>query len=270
MSMPESSGLRMVVCIKQVPKAEQLKIDPVKKTLVREGVESEINPSDLHALEMALQLKDKHGGSLLALSMGPPRFIQALETAIGMGADKGILLSDRALGGSDTLPTSHALSKAVEHLGDFDIIFCGEETTDSSTGHVGPGMAANLDLPQLTYVVEVEVRDGHVRAKRAVEDGFEVWETTLPLVITVNHGCNHPREPTLLGKIKARTIGVIDDVNADDVGLDKEKIGLSGSPTVVDKIETVELPDRSGRIYSGEAREAVTKLLDDLEAEGII
>jgi electron transfer flavoprotein beta subunit len=187
-----------------------------------------------------------------------------------MGTDEGILLSDRALGGSDTLPTSYALSKAIEHLGHVDIILCGEETTDSSTGHVGPGIAANLDVPQLTYVVEVDVRDGHVRAKRAVEDGFEVWETTLPLVITVNHGCNHPREPTLLGKIRARTIGVIKDLNADDVGLDKDKIGLSGSPTVVDKIETVELPDRSGHIYSGEVREAVRRLLDDLEAEGFL
>lgn len=263
--MPE--GLRTVVCIKQVPKAEQLKIDPVKKTLIREGVESEINPSDLHALEMALQLKDKHGGSVVALSMGPPRFIQSLETAIAMGVDRGILLSDRALGGSDTLPTSYALSKAIEHLGDFHIVFCGEETTDSSTGHVGPGIAANLDFPQLTYVVEVEVREDHVTAKRAVEDGFEVWETHLPLVITVNHGCNHPREPTLLGKIRARTIGVIKDVSADEVGLDKEKIGLSGSPTVVDTIETVELPERSGRIYSGEVKESVKRLLDDLQEE---
>ncbi|MFQ6127739.1 MAG: electron transfer flavoprotein subunit beta/FixA family protein [Thermoplasmata archaeon] len=268
--MPESDGLRMVVCIKQVPKAEQLQIDPVKKTLIREGVESEINPSDLHALEMALQLKDKHGGSVFALSMGPPRFIQALETAISMGADEGILLSDRALAGSDTLPTSYALSKAIQHLGGFDIVFCGEETTDSSTGHVGPGIAANLDIPQLTYVVEVGVRDDHVRAKRAVEDGFEVWETRLPVVITVNHGCNRPREPTLLGKIRARTIGVLRDFTAEDVGLDKERIGLSGSPTVVSKIETVELPERSGRIYSGEVKEAVRKLLDDLEMEGLI
>jgi electron transfer flavoprotein beta subunit len=109
-----------------------------------------------------------------------------------------------------------------------------------------------------------------VTAKRAVEDGFEVWETRLPLVITVNHGCNRPREPTLLGKIKARTIGAIKDVNADDVGLDKDRIGLSGSPTVVDKIETVELPDRSGRIYSGEVKEAVRKFLGDLEAEGLL
>jgi electron transfer flavoprotein beta subunit len=268
--MPGTSGLRMVVCIKQVPKAEQLKIDPVKKTLVREGVESEINPSDLHALEMALQLKDKHGGHLAALSMGPPRFIQALETAIAMGADEGILLSDRALAGSDTLPTSYALAKAVEHLGEFDIVFCGEETTDSSTGHVGPGMAANLDVPQLTYVVSMDLHDRHVRAKRAVEDGFEVWETSLPVVITVNHGCNRPREPTLLGRIRARTIGAIRDFTADDVRLDKERVGLGGSPTVVSKIETIELPERSGRIYSGEVREAVRRLLDDLEKEGLI
>ncbi|MFQ5909994.1 MAG: electron transfer flavoprotein subunit beta/FixA family protein [Thermoplasmata archaeon] len=267
--MPKS-GLRTVVCIKQVPKAEQLQVDPVKKTLIREGVESEINPSDLHALEMALQLKDGLGGSVFALSMGPPRFFQALETAIGMGADEGILLSDRALAGSDTLPTSYALSKTIEHVGDFDIIFCGEETTDSSTGHVGPGIAANLDMPQLTYVVEIDVHDSHVRAKRAVEDGFEVWETRLPVVITVNHGCNRPRDPTLLGKIRARTIGVIRDFTADDVGLDREKIGLRGSPTVVGKIETVELPERSGRIYSGEVKEAVRKLLDDLEMEDLV
>ncbi len=266
----ESKGLRSVVCIKQVPKAQELQIDPVTKTLRRAGVPSEINPPDLNALEMALQLKDLHGGEVVVVTMGPPVFVPSLEHAIGMGCDSGILLTDRKLAASDTVPTALALSETIHKIGGYDLIFCGEETTDSSTGHVGPGIAGHLDIPQITYVSEATVANGKVRGKRFVEDGFEVWECPMPTLITVSFGCNRPRLPTLTGKIRAKRPGSILQWSADDVGLKPEEIGLKGSPTVVSKVETVRLPDRQGQIYRGELREAVKQLLDSLAAEGLL
>lgn len=267
---PPSNGLKIAVCLKQVPKGEHLEIDPVKKTLVREGVESEMNPADKNAVELALQLRDEHGGEIIALSMGPPTFTRSLEMAIGMGVDRAILLSDRALAGSDTTPTSYALAETITKFGKTNLILCGEETSDSSTGHVGPGIAGHLDIPQITYVVDAEVENGKVTAKRAVEFGFEIWEAKMPALLTVKFGCNRPREPTLSRKIKAKRGNVIQVWSASVAGLDKSKLGLEGSPTVVSDIETVELPSRKGEIYSEDVKESVSKLLDQLKEKGFI
>ncbi|MFQ5838232.1 MAG: electron transfer flavoprotein subunit beta/FixA family protein [Thermoplasmata archaeon] len=270
MDAETSKGLRSVVCIKQVPKAQELQVDPVTKTLRRAGVPSEINPPDLNALETALQLKDNHGGEVVAVSMGPPVFIPSLEQAIGMGCDRAVLLTDRKLAASDTVPTALALSEAILKVGEYDLVFCGEETTDSSTGHVGPGIAGHLDIPQITYVSEVELVNGKVRGKRSVEDGFEVWECSMPALVTVNFGCNRPRLPTLTGKIRARRPGSIIQWSADDVGLKAEEIGLKGSPTIVAKVETVRLPDRQGKIFRGDVKEAVRQFLDCLAEDGLL
>jgi electron transfer flavoprotein beta subunit len=263
-------GLRSIVCIKQVPKAQELQVDPETKTLRRAGVPSEINPPDMNALEMALQLKDRHGGDVIAVSMGPAVFMPSLEHAIGMGCDGAVLLTDRKLAASDTVPTALALSETIHKIGDYDLIFCGEETTDSSTGHVGPGIAGHLDIPQITYTSEVEVIGVKVRGKRSVEDGFEVWECPMPTLITVNFGCNRPRLPTLTGKIRAKRPGSIVQWSADDVGLKAEEIGLRGSPTVVAKVETVRLPDRQGKIFRDSVQETVRQLLDSLIQDDLL
>jgi len=262
--------LRIIVCIKQVPKAQELQIDPVTKTLKRSGVPSEINPPDHNAIELALQLKDRYGADVTFVSMGPTSFDEALERAIAMGGDRGILLTDRALSGSDTVPTGYALSETIHKLGISDLILCGEETTDSSTGHVGPGIAGHLDLSQLTYIFDAEIVGRTVRAHRMVEDGIEYWEAPLPALLTVNFGCNKPREPTLSGKIRAKRPGAIVHWSAADVGLDPAKIGLKGSPTVVEKVETVKLPDRKGEMFTGPPREAVAALLARLRSEGLL
>ncbi len=259
-----------MVCIKQVPKAQELQIDPVTKTLRRAGVPSEINPPDLNALEMALQIRDMHGGEVVVATMGPPVFTPSLEHAIGMGCDRGVLLTDRKLAASDTVPTALALSETVRKIGGYDLIFCGEETTDSSTGHVGPGIAGHLDIAQITYASEVEVVDGRIRGRRLVEDGIEVWECALPTLITVSFGCNTPRLPTLTGKIRAKRTGSIVQWSAEDVGLKAEEIGLKGSPTVVSKVDTVKLPDRQGKIFRGEVKEAVQKFLESLAEDGTL
>lgn len=264
------NGLKIVVCIKQVPKGEQLEIDPVKKTLKREGVESEMNPADKNAVEMALQLKDEHGGEVIALSMGAPSFTRSLRMAIGMGADRAVLLSDRALAGSDTTPTSYALAETISKMGKIDLIMCGEETSDSSTGHVGPGIAGHLEFPQITYITEATVAGGKIKAKRQVEFGFETWETSFPALLTVKFGSNKPREPTLSRKIKAKRGNVIQTWSASDAGLDMSRLGLEGSPTIVSTIDTVELPSRKGEMFSGDLGRNVSDLISRLVRDGFI
>jgi electron transfer flavoprotein beta subunit len=264
------SGLKIVVCIKQVPKGEQLEIDPVKKTLKREGVESEMNPADKNAVEMALRFKDEHGAEVIALSMGARSFTRSLEKAIGMGADRAVLLSDRVLAGSDTTPTSYALARTISMLGKIDLVLCGEETSDSSTGHVGPGIAGHLEIPQITYVTEARLENERIIAKRQVEFGYETWETTFPALLTVKFGCNRPREPTLSRKIKAKIGNVIQTWSAKDADLDESMLGLSGSPTIVSTIETVELPSRKGEIFSDNIGKNVSDLISRLIRDGFI
>ena len=256
--------------MKQVPKAQELRVDPETGTLKRVGVASEINPPDANALEMAIQLRERYGGEVIAVSMGPPVFVAALEEAIGMGCARAILLTDRRLGASDTVPTSYALAETILKVGEYDLILCGEETTDSSTGHVGPGIGGHLKIPQITYISKGEIHGGQFRGWRKVEDGTEVWETKLPTVATVNFGCNRPRLPTLSGKIRAKQPGAITIWDADQVGLDPARIGLRGSPTIVAKVDTIELPDRQGKVFQGNVAEAVKGLLDSLQADGVI
>jgi electron transfer flavoprotein beta subunit len=265
-----SKGPRSVVCIKQVPKAQELQVDPVTKTLKRVGVPSEINPPDRNALEMALRVKDKHGGDVVVVTMGPPVFTQALEEALAMGCDRAVLLTDRILGGSDTVPTAHALSETIKKIGGYDLILCGEETTDASTGHVGPGIAGHLDIPQITYISELDIVDGKVRARRTAEDGSEWWEAAMPCLVTVNFGCNKPRAPTLSGKIRVKRGGVIVHWSCADVGIDPNKVGLKNSPTIVAKVDTVHLPPRARKLFHGEPREAVAQLLKALVEDGVI
>jgi len=262
--------VRIVVCIKQVPKAQELQVDPVTQTLKRVGVPSEINPPDANALEIALQLKDRHGAEVVVLSMGPTSFDESLERAVAMGADRSVLLTDRILGGSDTVPTAYALSETIQKIGGYDLILCGEETTDASTGHVGPGIAGHLELPQVTYASEVRVVDGKIRARRTAEDGTEWWETTTPCLVTVNFGCNRPREPSLTGKIRVKRGGVVAHWSCAEVGIDPKKVGLLNSPTIVAKVDTVKLPPRAGRMFTGDPSDAVRQLLAALRADGVI
>lgn len=265
-----SGTLRIIVCIKQVPKAQELQVDPKTQTLKRVGVPSEINPPDANALEFALQVKDRMPAEVVVLSMGPTSFDESLERSVAMGADRAVLLTDRILGGSDTVPTAHALSETIAKIGGYDMILCGEETTDASTGHVGPGIAGHLAIPQITYISEMRIVDGKVQARRTAEDGSEWWETAMPCLLTVNFGCNKPREPTLSGKIRVKRGGVIVHWSCADVGIDPNKVGLKNSPTIVAKVETVHLPPRARKVFLGEPREAVAQLLKALVADGVI
>ena len=228
--------MRIVVPIKQVPETNAVKMDEETGTMIREGVEAIINPLDLYAIEIALQLREAHGGEVITLSMGPPKAVTALREAIAMGCDSAVLISDKAFAGSDTWATAYVLASAIRRIGDCDLIICGERATDGDTGQVGPCIAAALDLPVASYVGKVDQVAGKTaRVHRFVEDGYEVLEVDLPALLTVVKEVGAPRLPTLRGKQRARQVEVPNWGPA-DLELDVARLGLKGSPTRVVKI----------------------------------
>jgi len=262
--------MRIIVLLKQVPDTDEVKMDEKTGTMIREGLQAIINPLDLHALEAALRLKEEKGGEVVAISMGPPQTEEALREAIAMGVDDAYLLSDRKLAGADTWATSRALSKAVEKLGKFDLIFAGEKATDGETGQVGPEVAAMLDIPFSTYVNRVKsVEKDGVVVSRVVEEGYEEQFLPFPCLLTVVKDINEPRMPTLKGKIKARR-AELKVLKADDLDLDENEIGLNGSPTRVVKISYPKI-SRNTKIYtSRNLDEAIKDLITTLKKMAII
>lgn len=318
--------MHIVVCLKPVPNAQDIRINPETKTLDRSAAQNVINPPDLNALELALQLKDMHGAKVTVLSMSPPFAEPFLRECVAMGADDAVLLSDRAFAGSDTYPTSYTLAagvraisglKAGEYrgsvpppptqadgkptppnapwvpgkekpvLGKVDLVITGEETTDSSTGQTGPGIAEWNNWPQVTYIKDAQlVRPDGIDQSGRVQDvtGFKVqctqdlegarsiWEADLPAVLSVNLGINTPRAPQLSRKIAAQkqfeltywTKEALKDV-------DPAKLGLKGSPTVVGKIITIEIGDKKTEwIEDADPAVAARRLADALEARGLL
>lgn len=256
--------MHIVVCIKQVPDTADVKIDPKTNTLIREGVVSIINPFDMYAIEEGLRLKEKLGGKVTAITMGPPQAENALREAIAMGVDAGILVSDRAFAGSDTWATSYTLSLALKKIGDYGVILCGKQASDGDTAQVGPGIAAHLNLPQITYVRKIEeINAEHVTGERLLEDGTEVIRAPVPCVLTVVKEINEPRLPSLKGKLAAKK-AQITHWKADDLQGEKSSLGLDGSPTKVVKIFTP--PARQGgQIFTGEPEEIVPQVVAKLK-----
>ncbi len=254
--------MNIIVCIKQVPGTTQVKINPETNTLIREGVEAIINPFDENAIEAALQLRDKHGGKVTVITMGPPQAASALKDAIALGADDAILLSDRAFAGSDTWATSYTLSSAIRKIGAYDLVICGKQAIDGDTAQVGPGVAEFLGLPQVTFAVSVEVNNGAAKVNRLLEETNEIIELKLPAVITVVKQMNTPRMPSFKGKIKAKN-AVIPTWGAKDINAEDMKIGQKGSPTSVVRIFTPP-PKGGGEILKGSSDEMVDSLVKKL------
>ncbi|KPK42080.1 MAG: electron transfer flavoprotein subunit beta [Omnitrophica WOR_2 bacterium SM23_29] len=256
--------MNIIVCIKQVPDTQDVKINPQTNTLVREGVASIVNPFDMYAIEEALRIKERLGGKVTIITMGPPQAEVALREAISLGADEAILITDRAFAGADTWATSYTLSKSIEKFGGYDLIICGKQAIDGDTAQVGPGIAAQLDIPQVTYVKKTEeIKDGVARFERMTEEGYEVIETPLPCLITVVKEINEPRLPSLRGKIRAKQAQVT-KFTSKDMDLDPNKIGLKGSPTVVDKIFAP--PKRTGgQVLHGTTPEVTDKLVEEIK-----
>ncbi len=198
--------MKIAVCIKQVPDSTEVKINPETNTLVREGVASITNPFDEFAVEEALLTKEKYGGEIHVITMGPPQAVEILRNALAVGADKVYLVSDRAFAGADTLATAYTLAKTIEKIGGVDLVICGKQAIDGDTAQVGPGIATRLGIPQLTYVAkvrEIDLAKKKIVVERMLENGREVVESSLPVLITVVKDINEPRLPSLLGIKKA-------------------------------------------------------------------
>lgn len=224
--------MNIVVCVKQVPDTTDVRVDPETNALIREGVESIVNPVDENAMEVALQLRDTHGGKITVITMGPPQAEEALRHAVAMGADEAVLLTDPASRGSDTLATSYTLARMVRKLDDVDLVLCGKQAIDGDTGQVGPGLAERLGIPQVTLAIEVTVSDGKLRARRVLDDFFEVLEVSLPAVVTVVKQINEPRRPSMRSVLKAKR-AQIKKWSLADLDADSTQTGFEGSPTQV-------------------------------------
>ncbi|MCD6134893.1 MAG: electron transfer flavoprotein subunit beta/FixA family protein [Candidatus Omnitrophica bacterium] len=258
--------MRIIVSIKQVPDTTEVRVDPETNTLIREGVESIINPFDMYAIEEAVRLKEKHGAETIVITMGPPQAESALREALALGIDKAIHITDRAFAGSDTWATSYILAQAVKKIGEYDLIICGKQASDGDTAQVGPGMAAHLDLPQIAYVKKIEEISQEKKmivAERLVEDGFETLKAPLPCLITVVKEINEPRLPSLRGKMRAKKAEIV-KWNKDAIGVEEDKIGLRGSPTQVVKIFTPP-QKKGGEIWQGEPEELGARLAKELK-----
>jgi electron transfer flavoprotein beta subunit len=293
---------RCVVLVKQVPDTANISGKAMRDdgTVNRAALPAIFNPEDLNALEMALQVKEQHGGQVTVLTMGPPRAAEVLRESLYRGADRVILLSDRKFAGSDTLATSYALKCAIERIGDYDLIFCGRQAIDGDTAQVGPQIAEKLGLPQVTYAESVQsLQDDEIIVRRAFPLGVETLKCTLPCLLTVAGSANQPRPPSarrmLTYKLAATTLEyqlllerwpefeteeALDIYLAErelripvwtvaDIGADEDRLGLAGSPTKVLKVDSVVLETTESREVQATS-EDISVLLQDLAQDYIL
>lgn len=258
--------MKIIVCAKQVPDTNEVKIDPVKGTLIREGVPSILNPDDANALEAALTVKDQNPGTTVSIiSMGPPQACYMLRECLAMGADDAYLLSSRAFGGADTCATSTTIAAGIRKLGDFDIIFAGRQAIDGDTAQVGPQTGQRLGIPVVTYVMKVrEIKEGSVVVERQLEDGYEVIEVKTPCMLTAVKELNEPRYMTI-GRVEEAYKKQITIWNENDVALKPESCGLKASPTQVFRSFTPP-PKGKGEMLAGSIPEMASSLVQKLKA----
>lgn len=262
--------MEILVCIKQVPDTTDIKIDPVYNTLIRSGVPSIINPYDMYAIEEGLRLKEKYGGKVTVISMGPPQVESSFKEAVALGVDDCILLSDRKFAGADTLATSYTIAGGIKKIEDWDLIICGKQASDGDTAQVGPGIAEFLHIPQATYVKKIESADNEkIVVQRMTDYGYDVVELKLPALITVVKDINEPRLPSLRGKMRAKKfehqVFTADDI----IQTEENRLGLDGSPTKVVRIFTPELKG-GGELIEAEPEEAVDRLIKKMQELKIV
>ena len=261
--------MKIIVCVKQVPDTNEVRIDPVKGTLIREGVPSILNPDDANALEAALALKDQNPGTTVTvLTMGPPQASIMLQECMAMGADDAVLLCGRAFAGADTWATSNTLANAVKKMGGADIIFAGRQAIDGDTAQVGPQLATRLDLPQVTYVQDVKLENGNVTVQRQLEDGYEVIEVGTPCLLTAVKELNRSRYMSVGGIVNAvkKEITVWD---LPDLGIPADQVGLKASPTQVFRSFTPP-PKSGGQVFTGAVKDMVAQTLGALKEKHLI
>lgn len=261
--------MKIVVCIKQVPDTTEVKLDPKTGTLIRDGVPSIINPDDKAGLEAALRMKDQYGAHITVLTMGPPQADIALREAIAMGADRAILLTDRAFAGADTLATSSALAGALRKI-DYDIIVAGRQAIDGDTAQVGPQIAEHLSIPSVTYVEEVrEASADSITVKRAFEDGYHIVKVKTPCLITALKELNESRYMRVVGIFDSFEDGKVETWSVNDIDVDLESLGLKGSPTKVKKSFTKGAKS-AGKVFNLTPAESAVIIVDKLEEKYIL
>ena len=261
--------MNIIVCIKQVPDTTEVRIDPETNTLIRQGVESMVNPFDMFACEAAMSVRDDQGGTVTALTMGPPQAESALREVIGLGIDDTALLSDRAFAGADTWATSYTLAKGAEKLGPFDLIVCGKQAVDGDTAQVGPGLAARLNIPYVSFVRRIVSCDGQeMVVERLMDDGYDVVAFKLPALITVVKEIGEVRVPSFKSKMKAKK-SEIPVYDAAALGAEPRFCGLEGSPTRVVRIFAPK-PREDREKWEGEPEDLADRVLHRLAEDKII
>ncbi|KGN02198.1 electron transfer flavoprotein subunit beta [Clostridium novyi A str. 4570] len=260
--------MNVIVCIKQVPGTTEVKMNKETNTIIREGIKSIINPFDTFAIEEALRIKDKFNSKVTGLSMGIPDTSILLKEAMSLGVDEAYLLSDRAFAGADSLATAYTLSMGIKYINDYDLIICGKQATDGDTAQVGPSLAGKLNIPYITYVSEIqELKDGYIKCKRLIENGYEIIESTLPALITVVEDINVPRLPSIKN-LRESFHKKVTMLTANDINADTTLTGLNGSPTQVVKTFIPEY-DITSEIIDGNPDEQADKLVDKLLSMGL-
>ncbi len=256
--------LKILVCVKQVPDVNLVKMDPATGNLVRAGVPTLLNPLDGNALEAAVKLKEKCGGEVTVITMGPPMAESTLRECLAVGADKAVLISGRPFGGADTLSTSYAIAMAAKKEGEFDLIFCGKESIDGATGQMGPQLAERFNASQITgalLIEEVDEEKRTVLAQREVDNGVEEIEAKLPCLMTIEKKNYPARLPSLKGKMAAKRASITVYTENDINGLDMQLIGVPGSGTIVPEIYPPVLPEAGQIIDEGDTDATVKKLV---------
>lgn len=258
--------MRIAVCVKQVPQTTEVKVNPETGTLVRAGVPSILNPFDQYALERALELKRQNGAEVVVVSMGPPQAKTVLRLALALGADRAVLLSDRAFAGADTWATSYTLARAMRKIGDVDLILCGMMAIDGDTGQTGPGIAQHLGIAQITYCESAEMNGKRLRAKRLIDDGWEKVECALPVLCTFVVPPDFTPAFPSFPNVKQAADKPLAVWSAADIEADPNCIGLKGSPTQVNRVYAP--PSREkGTLLRGSATELADKILGILREE---
>ncbi len=267
--------MNILVCVKQVPDTTEIRIDPVKNTLIREGVPSIVNPFDGYALEAAARIRDKHPDTrIVVVSMGPEQAKNALKECLAIAADQAYLVSGREFGGSDTLATSYILSETIREIerreGPFDAIFCGKQAIDGDTAQVGPEIAEHLDYPQVTYGLEAELDGETLQVKKETEDGAEIVAVRMPCLVTFTKPAWDPRFPTIKRKMAANRAQIPTLSPADLAGIDLTRCGLNGSPTKVKKTFVPQKKSGGVKLQEETAADSARKLYGLLSDAGLV
>ena len=261
--------LNILVCVKQIPDVDLVRMDPETGNLIRTGVPTLTNPLDLNALEAAVQVKERYGGTVTLITMGPPMAESTLRECLAVGGDEAVLITGRPFGGADTLSTSYSIVKAADMKGKFDLIFCGKESLDGATGQMASQLAERFDAAQISCCLSIdEIADGKIRATRALENGRELVEADLPCLVTVEKDNFFGRLPSLSAYLAAKTAAITTYTENDIDGLDLGKIGVPGSGTIVPKIYPPELPEPGQIIKTGSVKTDVSRLVELLTEKG--